>query len=79
MGTPDFSMFTKNGNRIVYKFCQEAIKNKYTWSRICDELNYLERHPGAEECTDTAVREEIYEYCSKFYKIEDDDDEEDDL
>ena len=55
-----YGMFTDKGNALVANLVDRARTEGWDWKRTYQELVALERVPGAEEATDTEVREIVY-------------------
>lgn len=61
MFDPDYyGMYTDKGNCIVANLVDRARSEGWDWKRTYKELVALESVPGAEEATDTDVREAVY-------------------
>ena len=67
MKTPNYDMFTQEGNELVHRIVlagQALLKfdpQESVWTWAQHELHKLSYAPGYEEATDTAVRECVYE------------------
>ena len=62
--SPNFyNMYTDRGNMLVANLVDRARTKNMTWPEVRRELAALEQVPGAEEATDTDVRESV------FYKM----------
>lgn len=62
MMTPEYGMFTSEGNYQVARIVERAKKNGWDWARTQSEL-YVLADSDAQlygEATDTAVREYVY-------------------
>lgn len=60
--TPDFGMFTSEGNYQVARIVEKSKKNQWDWARTQSEL-YVLADSDAQlygEATDTVVREMVY-------------------
>lgn len=65
-----FGMFTDAGNTEVAVIVEHARANNLTWPETYNLLCKLQKVPGYGECTDTMVREIVYDACgfeSEFY------------
>lgn len=67
MQTPNYEMFTTQGNELVHRIvlAGQALAKFDPMERVLEwaqhELNKLSHAPGYEEATDTAVREAVYD------------------
>ena len=67
MQTPNYEMFTAEGNDLVHRIvlAGQSLSKFDPMERVWDwaqhELNKLSHAPGYEEATDTAVREAVYD------------------
>lgn len=60
--TPDYGMFTSEGNYQVARIVEKSKKNQWDWARTQSEL-YVLADSDAQlygEATDTVVREYVY-------------------
>ena len=65
-----FGMFSDVGNQEVAVIVEHAKIKRLTWSETYNLLCQLAQVPGYGECTDTMVREIVYDACgfkSDFY------------
>jgi hypothetical protein len=56
----DYGMYTDAGNMIVANMVDRARSQGWDWKQTYQALVALESVPGAEEATDTEVRECVY-------------------
>ena len=67
MKTPNYDMFTQEGNELVHRIVEAGLALKKfdpverVWDWAQHELNKLSHAEGFGEATDTAVREIVYD------------------
>ena len=60
--SPDFGMFTKDGNELVHIICIKAKLYDKDWPTVYRDLQDLAGSEDYAEATDTEVRECVYQY-----------------
>ena len=71
----DYAMFSEKGNHKVHNIVIEAKQYNHSWSLVFDRLCELGKDKEFSECTDTMVREIVFDaigYGSDvgFYNVE---------
>ncbi len=68
-----YAMYTAEGDAMVAKVVDRAVRNQWTWAMTLSALIQLSRnHPDvAGEATDTAVRECVYAAIGAYDRDED--------
>ena len=74
MNSPDYSMFSEQGNLAVHGIVTAARQDRLTWAAVYAALSRLAREYPDEcgEATDTAVRECVYhalQFTESFYGV----------
>ena len=68
--SPDFGMFTKDGNELVHIICIKALLESKDWPTVYRDLQNLAGSEDYAEAMDTEVRECVYRYMkfdTNFY------------
>ncbi len=60
MRTPDYEMFTDEGNALVHGVVQAAKVSGMQWDRVYSMLEKISEINGFGEATDTAVRDNVW-------------------
>ena len=60
MKTPDYEMFTDEGNALVHGVVQAAKISGMQWDRVYSMLEKISEIDGFREATDTAVRDSVW-------------------
>ena len=60
MKTPDYEMFTAEGNALVNGVVQAAKISGMQWDRVYSMLEKISEIDGFREATDTAVRDSVW-------------------
>jgi hypothetical protein len=60
MKTPDYEMFTAEGNALVNGVVQAAKVSGMQWDRVYSMLEKISEIDGFREATDTAVRDSVW-------------------
>ena len=68
--TPDYSMFTPEGNAAVHALVVAAKESNTSWSKVYAQLCQLATRKEFAEATDTAVREVVYDAIGAYQREE---------
>ena len=60
MKTPNYEMFTDEGNALVHGVVQAAKVSGMQWDRVYSMLEKISEIDGFREATDTAVRDNVW-------------------
>jgi hypothetical protein len=60
MKTPDYELFTAEGNALVNGVVQAAKVSGMQWDRVYSMLEKISEIDGFREATDTAVRDSVW-------------------
>lgn len=60
MKTPNYEMFTDEGNALVHGIVQAAKVSSMQWDRVYSMLEKISEIDGFREATDTAVRDSVW-------------------